>query len=440
MSSLLIKNGRVVTLNERLDIVEGGGVYMEDTKIVEVGRIPEHRHKADRVIDAAGKVIMPGLINAHHHLYSTFARGFAPPGEPAADFEEILEHLWWKLDRALDAEDVYYSALLVLLDCVKAGCTTIIDHHASPSCRDGSLELIEKAFRDAGLNGCLCYEVSDRNVEGGGVEENERFITRCLQAGDDQITAMFGLHASMTIGNKTLDRCAEIGNRLRSGFHVHAAEDRIDQQVTQKEFRARVIERFHAAGITGPKSIFVHCVHLDPAERDLLRGTNSMVVHNPESNMNNAVGAARWMDLLKSGVLVGLGTDGMASAMIASARAAYLLQRHAQEDPRVAFGESCDLLLKNNRAICERIFRDKRGVLAPGALADVIVVDYTPFTPMNSGNFYGHLLYGLNDAPVDTTVCRGRVLMEQGKLARPGEEELRAKCVERAAKLWKRIR
>jgi len=156
--------------------------------------------------------------------------------------------------------------------------------------------------------------------------------------------------------------------------------------------------------------------------------------------MNNAVGAARWLDLLKRGVLVGLGTDGMASAMIASARAAYLLQRHAQTDPRVAFGESCDLLLKNNRAICERLFKDKRGVLAAGALADVIIVDYTPFTPLNSNNFYGHLLFGLNYATVDTTVCRGQVLMEQGKLVRPGEEELRAKCVERAAKLWKRIR
>lgn len=440
MSSLLIKNGRVVTLNEHGDIVERGGVYIEDAKIVEVGRISERGHAAERVIDAGGGVIMPGLINAHHHLYSTFARGFAPPGEPAEDFKEILEHLWWKLDHALDAEDVYYSALLVLLDCVKAGCTTVVDHHASPSCRDGSLDLIEKAFRDAGLNGCLCYEVSDRNVEGGGVEENERFIRKCQASNDDQVTAMFGLHASMTIGNRTLDRCAEIGNRLRAGFHVHAAEDKIDEQVTQKEFRKRVIERFHAAGVTGPKSIFVHCVCIDPQEMEILRDTNSMVVHNPESNMNNAVGVARWLDLLKGGVLVGLGTDGMASAMMASARAAYLLQRHAQGDPRVAFGESCDLLLKNNRAICERLFKDKRGVLAPGALADVIVVDYTPFTPMTRDNFGGHLLFGLNYAAVSATVCRGQVLMEQGKMARPGEEELRAKCVERAAKLWKRIR
>lgn len=440
MSSLLIKNGRVVTLNERGEIVENGGVYIEDSKIVEVGRISEHRHKSERVIDAGGKVIMPGLINAHHHLYSTFARGFAPPGEPAKDFKEILEHLWWKLDHALDAEDVYYSALLVLLDCVKAGCTTVFDHHASPSCRDGSLDQVEKAFRDAGLNGCLCYEVSDRNVEGGGAEENERFIRKCQASKDDQITAMIGLHASMTIGNKTLDRCAEIGSRLRAGFHVHAAEDKIDQHVTQKEFQKRVIERFHAAGVTGPKSIFVHCVCIDPQEMEILCDTNSMVVHNPESNMNNAVGAARWLDLVKRGVLVGLGTDGMASAMIASARASYLLQRHALADPRVAFGESCDLLLKNNRAICERLFKDKRGVLEPGTLADVIVVDYTPFTPLNANNFCGHLLYGLNTATVDTTVCRGQVLMEQGKLARPGEQELRAKCVERAAKLWKRIR
>lgn len=439
MSSLLIRNGTVVTLNARNEIIENGAVYVEGPRIVAVGRHADgHRHP-DKIIDAQGGVIMPGLINAHHHLYSTFARGFSPPGRPATNFKEILEQLWWKLDFALDAEDVYFSALLVLLDCVKLGCTTVIDHHASPSCRDGSLDVIEKACREAGINGCLCYEVSDRNEIGAGIEENERFIEKCLRSGDDQITALFGLHASMTLGAETLEECAAIGRRLGVGFHVHAAEDAIDQEVTQREFGMRVIERFHQAGITGPKTLFIHGIHLNDKELNILRETDSVLVHNPESNMNNAVGAARWLDAHKRGVLVGLGTDGMASAMIASARAAYLLQRHALQDPRVAFAESCELLLKNNAMICSRLFRERRGVLEPNALADIAVFDYVPLTPMTPNTFYGHLLFGLNYARVTATVCRGRVLMENGRLCRMDEEALRRKGIERAERLWKRI-
>ena len=307
MTSLLIRNAQVVTLDDENGVIAGGSVYVEDDRIVDVGNLDAEALDPDRIIDAGGRLLMPGLIIAHHHLYSTFARGFTPPGPPATNFDQNLRFLWWKLDAALDSDDVYYSALLALMDAALAGCTTVIDHHASPSVCDGSLDWVERAFTDVGLSGCLCYEVSDRNQPGEGIEENERFIRKCKDSDSDQVTAMFGLHASMTLGDDTLDRCAVIGNALDAGFHVHAAEDAIDVEATRERHGKRVLDRFHERGMTGHKSIFVHGTHLEPAEMKLLAETDSMLVSNPESNMNNGLGVAPILDMLKHGVLVGVG-------------------------------------------------------------------------------------------------------------------------------------
>ncbi len=439
MSSLLIKNGFVVTLNDNNDMLENASVYIEDDKIAEVGQIPEGKYNPDRVIDAGGNIVMPGLINAHHHLYSTFARGFSPPGEPARNFKEILERLWWKLDLALDADDVYYSALMAVMHAARAGCTTIIDHHASPSCSEGSLDLIEKAFREVGLNGCLCYEVSDRNEKGEGIAENERFIKKCKASNDDQITALFGLHALMTLSTPTLDKCSDIAHTLGAGFHVHVAEAEVDVQVTFERYQRRIMDRFLDFGIPSPQTIFVHGIHFEAREMDLLKTTDSILVNNPESNMNNGLSVTPILEMLSRGVLVGIGTDGMSSHMISQARAMYLLQRTYRRDPRVAFAEAAEILLKNNRTICDRLFTEPRGALAPGYLADVIIPEYVPFTPLNPNTFYGHLLFGLSFARVGTTVARGNVIVENGHMVGIDEEAIRAKSVERAQKLWSKI-
>ena len=439
MGSLLITNGLLVTLDGHNRIVEGGKVFAEGSRIVEAGDFPADRYRPDRVIDAGGRPVLPGLINAHHHLYSTFARGFTPPGEPARNFEEILSRLWWKLDRALNEEDVYYSSLLALMEAARAGCTAVIDHHASPACADGSLDQVERAFREVGLSGCLCYEVSDRNRTGEGIAENERYIRKCRDAADGQMAALFGLHALMTLGDRTLERCAEIAQALDAGFHVHAAEGAADVRAVRERYAQGIMERFLAFGIPGPQSIFVHGVHLEPGELDVLRETDSLAVVNPESNMNNAVGTPPMLEMLVRGVNLGLGTDGMSSDMIAQARALYLSQRGAHGDPSAAFAEACRALLEGNRAICNRVFPEERGRLAPGQVADISIWDYTPFTPLNAETFYGHLLFGLVDAPVRTTIARGRVVVHEGRLPHLDEEAIRARCVERARKLWARI-
>ena len=439
MKSLLITNGHLVTLDENNSFIENGSILVEGNHIVDVGNFPADKYKVDRTIDARGSLDMPGLINAHHHLYSTFARGFTPPGEPARNFEETLQNLWWKLDKALDAEDVYYSALLAIMHAARAGCTTIIDHHASPSCCDGSLDQVERAFREVGLSGCLSYEVSDRNRPGEGIEENERYIRKCLDSDDDQMAALFGMHALLTLGTRTLDRCAEAGHSLGAGFHVHAAEDEIDVSTTMDRYGRGIMDRFLDFGIAGPKTIFVHGVLFASRELDLLRSTDSMLVNNPESNMNNGLGVAPILDMLKHGVLVGVGTDGMSSHMISQARAMYLHQRTYHRDPTVAFGEACDILLRNNREICNRLFREPRGALATGQLADIIIPDYVPFTPLDAETFFGHLLFGLSFTRVRTTISRGEVIVDDGQILHLDEDEIRAKCAERATRIWSRI-
>jgi len=439
MSSLLITNGVLVTLDEANRFIANGSVYIENRHIIEVGESSTVKRTAERSIDARGSIIMPGLINAHHHLYSTFARGFTPPGSPPRNFEENLSKLWWKLDSALDTEDVYYSALLALMDAAKAGCTTVIDHHASPSCVDGSLDQLERAFREVGLSGCLSYEVSDRNREGEGIEENERWIRKCLKAGDSQMSALLGMHALMTLGTKTLERCAEVGEALGAGFHVHAAEDEIDVRLTRERHGKQILQRFQDFAIPGEKTIFVHGSYFGPEEMELLRSTDSMLVNNPESNMNNGLKVSPFLDFLKRDVMLGVGTDGMSSHLISQARAMYLFQRTLHRDPTIAFAEACQVLLDNNRSIANRLFKEPRGVLAPGYLADIIIPEYQAFTPLNAETFYGHLLFGLSYARVRTTIARGQLVVDEGRLLHLDEETIRARCVERATNIWSRI-
>lgn len=434
------ENGIVVTLGEDNRVLWNASVVTVDETVAGVGGSREMAQKFPDavVVDCSDKLIMPGFICAHHHFYSTLARGMGIPGIPAKNFVEILERLWWKVDRALTEEDILVSAQLPLIDCIRNGTTTVFDHHASPSMRDGSLDLIESAVRQAGIRASLCYEVSDRNSIGGGIAENERFINKVKQ-GDGQITAMMGLHASFTLSDTTLERCAAVAKENDVGCHIHVAEDMADREDCLNKFKIPTIERLHKHGLTGEKSIFVHCVHIDDNEMDILKATNTSVVHNPESNMNNAVGVTPLLQLLKKDVLVGLGTDGMGSDMLVQMRCAYLLHRLANHDPRVAFLEAPQLLLKNNANIAKQRFGLGLGTIAEGHPADLVIFDYLPPTPLTESNFLGHLIFGLVDATVDTTVCRGKILMRAKKIQGMDVERITARSRELAPAMWKRL-
>jgi putative selenium metabolism protein SsnA len=434
------ENGIVVTLGDNNRVLWNATVVTDGELVAAIGDSAEMKRRFPDAesVDCSGKVVLPGFICTHHHFYSTMARGMAIPGEPAANFVQILERLWWKVDRALDEDDILLSAQLPLIDCIRNGTTTIIDHHASPSMRDGSLDLIETAVRQSGLRASLCYEVSDRNIPGGGIAENERFIKK-IGRGDGQVAAMMGLHASFTLSDATLDRCVSIARDAGVGCHIHVAEDAADLQDSLTRYGMPTVNRLEKHGLTGENSIFVHCVHINESEMEILASTKTAVVHNPESNMNNAVGVTPLLKLLGKGVLVGLGTDGMGSDMLVQMRCAYLLHRLANHDPRVAFMEAPQLLLQNNTEIARRQFSLQLGVIAEGRPADLAILEYLPPTPLSESNFLGHLIFGLVDATVDTTVCRGKVLMQGKKILSMDEERLAARSRQLAPLMWKRL-
>jgi putative selenium metabolism protein SsnA len=434
------ENGIIATLGPNNQVIWNGSVVTEEESIVGVGNATEMRQLFPnaQVVDCEGKIILPGFICAHHHFYSTMARGMAIPGEPASNFVEILERLWWKVDRALVEEDITLSAQIPLIECIRNGTTTVIDHHASPSASDGSLDLIESAVRLAGIRASLCYEVSDRNRVGEGLEENARFIQK-IGKGDGQIAAMMGLHASFTLSDETLEKCVSIAKDAGVGCHIHVAEDFADEEDSLNKYGMRTVNRLDQLGVSGPKSLFVHCVHIDESEMDILAATKTSVVHNPESNMNNAVGVTPLLKLLQKNILVGLGSDGMSSDMLAQMRCAYLLHRLANNDPRVAFLEAPKLLLENNADIVERQFGIRVGEIAEDLPADLAILDYQPPTVLSEANFLGHLIFGLVDATVDTTVCRGKILMQNKKLLTMDEERIAARSRELTPQMWQRL-
>jgi putative selenium metabolism protein SsnA len=436
----LFENAIVVTLGTSNRVIWNGAVAIDGEKIAGVGETEALRRRFSNAdsLDYTGKLILPGFICTHHHFYSTMARGMSVPGTPASNFVEILERLWWKLDKALTNEDVVISTQVPLIECIRNGTTTVIDHHASPMAREGSLDLIEGAVRGSGIRASLCYEVSDRNVAGGGIEENQCFIRKVGQ-GDGQIAAMMGLHASFTLSDETLENCVGIARDANVGCHIHVAEDSADREDSIRRYGVPTVIRLNKLGVSGSKSLFIHCVHIVEDEMDCIVSSDTAVVHNPESNMNNAVGVTPLLALLRKGALVGLGTDGMSSDMLTQMRCAYLLHRLANHDPRVAFLEAPQLLLANNAEIARRQFELPLGEIAEGHPADLAILDYQPPTPLTADNFLGHLIFGLVDAVVDTTVCRGRVLMRDKKILSLDEERITARSRELAPNVWKRL-
>lgn len=438
---MLITNTKLITWEKENRVLEGYAIYIEHDRIIEIDNEQALLAKypnAER-LDARGQYVLPGNICAHTHFYGAYARGMAIPGPAPKDFPEILQKLWWPLDRSLDAESIQYSVLPCLVDAIKHGTTTLIDHHASPNAIDGSLDIIAEAMEQAGLRGVLCYEVTDRDGEAkmqAGIRENVRFIQK---EKSPLLAAAFGLHASLTLSDSSLDQCRSALPE-GSGFHVHTAEHESDEYDSLTRTGLRVIDRLHKHGILGPQTITAHGVHFDARETQLLVETGTWLSHQPRSNMNNGVGVAAIESMMRAGIKVCLGNDGFSNAMWEEWKAAYLLHKIHHRDPRRMGGYDVQqMAIYNNAALANAFFPAATiGQLVPGAFADIIFVDYHPNTPLTAGNLPWHIIFGVQQSMVTTTIVAGRVLMKDRQLLTLDEAAIGAKAREIAPRVWER--
>jgi putative selenium metabolism protein SsnA len=438
---MLITRANIITWETENRILDNYAILIKADRIKEIGPTSDlvKKYPSEEKLDADGQYVMPGNICAHTHFYGAYARGMAIPGPAPRDFPEILRKLWWPLDRSLDAESIRYSVLPCLVDAIRHGTTTLIDHHASPNAIDGSLDIIAEAVEKAGLRAVLCYEVTDRDGEGKmkkGIEENIRFMKK---AKSPLLAGTFGLHASLTLSDSSLALCRQSAPD-GAGFHIHTAEHESDEYDSLNKSGMRVIDRLQKYDLLGPRTITAHGVHFDAREIQILAGTGTWLSHQPRSNMNNGVGVAPIESMMRAGIKVCLGNDGFSNAMWEEWKAAYLLHKVHHRDPRRMGGyDVAQMAAYNNAALANVFFPSAPiGQLAEGAVADMIVVDYRPNTLVTAGNLPWHILFGVQPSMVTATFVAGKLLMKDRQLLTLDEAEISAKAREIAPKVWER--
>jgi putative selenium metabolism protein SsnA len=410
--------------------VVGGDVVIQEGRVRDLTGM--YSGDAER-LDCSGCLVIPGNVCAHHHLYSSLARGMPYRLAPPQNFLQILQRVWWRLDRALDLPSVRSSASVGGLDALSAGTTTIVDHHASPNAIDGSLDQVASALEGLGVRSLLCYEVSDRDGPeraSAGIDENRRFLK---QASFGLAKGMVGAHASFTLSEETLHACVDLARSEGAGIHIHVAEDAADERDAEARFRTRVVARLAEAGALDDRALLAHCIHLDEAELQDVRDSGATAVHNPRSNMNNRVGHAPIQGFSK----LAIGTDGIDGDMFAESKAAYWRAREA--DPSIGPAWVLERLAESARFAGSALGEPLLGRIEPGAPADLVVLEYEPPTPLTEENLAAHWVFGLQARHVRDVMVAGRWVVRDRRMVQTDDEELTAKSREVAERLWRRM-
>ncbi len=432
--------GTIVTAFRAPRVLTDGAVAWQGDRILDLGDAAEiiGRYPGARVLDARGGLVLPGLVNLHHHFYSSLARGLNP-GRRMENFGEILDGLWWRLDRALDTETIRISAELALADSIRWGVTTVFDHHASPTMIGGSLEIIAKAVERAGLSAVLCYEITDRNGHDGaiaGLEENLAFFAG--RRSDARVRGMLGFHAGFTVDDATLEAAAD-ARSTAMGCHIHIAEDALDLRVSRVIHGDGPVQRLERFGLIDERTLAVHCIHLGSDDRRLLADRGAVVIHNPESNANNGVGRLDLDGAAADGCRIGLGTDGMSSSVLGSLRAAFLAVRGGRRDPTAGFTVVPELLAVNAEVAGSFLDEPRLGRIEVGAPADFFVLDQAPPTPVTPESVFAQMVYGVAGSPVRHTVAHGRVVMEDHRITTLDPTTIAIEARAATPGLWERF-
>jgi putative selenium metabolism protein SsnA len=425
---LALCGGTVVTSLDPVRLVTAD-VLISGGRIASVGTAPAGVARRD----CSGTLVLPGNVCAHHHLYSSLSRGMPYRLAAPHNFLQILQRIWWRLDRSLDEPAVRLSALAGGLDALRAGTTTVIDHHASPNFIDGSLDVIAGALAELGLRSLLCYEVTDRDGlarAAAGVAENRRF----LAAAHPLARGMMGAHASFTLSGDTLAACAEGAAAAGVGVHIHVAEDAADQADAEAAYGMSVVERLDRAGILCADALLAHCVHVTGPEIAHIAASGAAVAHNARSNMNNRVG---YSPLARDGARLALGTDGIGGDMITESQAAYFraVEAGAATDP----GWPLRRLAEGARIAGRSFGEPDLGTIVPGAPADLTVLDYPAPAPLTAENLPGHWVFGNSPAYVRDVVVAGDLVIADRRSTRVDEAKIAEQAAREANRLWARL-
>jgi len=410
---LALRNATVVHLSPA-EVTADVDVLIDGTEIAAVGKGAAEGARVERAIDLDGRLVMPGLVCSHDHFYSGLSRGIVARIASSTDFVSTLANLWWRLDRAIDRDILRASATICALEAVKAGCTAVIDHHASPSFIEGSLTTLKESFEKVGLRGVLCYETTDRNGASGmeqGVRENRSFARGAEEEKKSKgkqrlVEAMIGGHAPFTLGD---DALAKLGDAVRAtgrGFHIHVAEDGFDPSYSHRFYGKDALKRLDGFGLVTDKSIVAHGLYLTQEDREILNARDAFLAHNCRSNMNNHVGYNSELPHVKN---VALGTDGIGSDMLTELKFAYF--RHRDAGGSLAPGAFARFL-QNGNELLRRSFGESFGRVEKGYKADLTILDYDSPTPLVRENVAGHAVFGVGSRDVHTVIVNGKIVME----------------------------
>ena len=439
---LLIKDGLIVTVDKSRQIIAKGSIAIEDGRIIGVGKGLKINEKSEEVLDASGKIVMPGLICSHTHLYAIFLRGMPIKTESISDLTQILKQIWWQVDEVLTKEDAYTSALFSCLEFIKTGTTTFADAFSAPNAITGVLDHIAQAVERSGIRGILSFEATERrtHAEGSrGVRENERFIMKVKKRRSRLVRGMFSVHASFTASDELLQYVRDLADRHKVPITIHVSEGFGDVYHNYEKFDKRTVERLSDIGFLGPDVVLAHCVRVNDSELSLIKNARAKVAHNPLSNMLNAVGIAPVAKMLSMEIPVGLGNDGYIFDGFENIRAAFLLHKIANLDPRVISPwEALEMATIKGAELYG--LENELGSIEPGKLADLIIIDPAPSpTPVRAESVVRHILSTINGNNVETVVVGGKIVMRDKKVLTLDEKEVVDSCRKSAEKIWQKI-